>query len=299
MATLPAIKGHLLASDLRRGFVRLRGRALTWAATLFWPVLALAAIVTAADVTAAVQASRYANAFLQAHAAEIGALSLMVENRSGDTTSYNGSCCYGVLQLNTANIIAAGYTVSQYRYASLQTQVDAWARIQSQALQDPVIGRLQNMSTFDGQPVDASLLLACVQLGQGNCRTMINSGSCSGFRDSNGTTICSMAAAMRAAVNGTGAPPPPVGGTGGGYQPRSTGTNVAPDQAFASGSGVSMDNSSQSIRLVVAALALIWLTWGSSATWGQFTGGKLAVYDMTELIARGMVVVLLVLWLVT
>lgn len=269
-----------------------------------WPALAIAAIVTAADVATAVQNSPYANAFLRAHASEIGALSSKVEAPSGDTTTYNGSCCYGVLQLNTSNILASGYTVSQYRYASLQTQVDAWARIQSQALQDSVIAQLLSKSTFDGQPVDASLVVACVQLGQGNCKKMITSGSCNGFQDSNGTTICSMAAAMRAAVNGTAPPGPPIsptpptGGTDG-YSPSSTAPKVAPEQAFSSGSGVSMNDSSQSIRLVVAALALAWLTWGSSATWGQFTNGQLAAQEMSGLIARGMVVVLLMLWLVT
>jgi hypothetical protein len=54
------------------------------------------------------------------------------------------------------------------------------------------------MSTFDGQKVDASFIAACIQLGTGNCQKMVNSGSCSGFSDINGTTICGMASNARA-----------------------------------------------------------------------------------------------------
>ena len=168
--------------------VQKRSEAKWWLGWLLWPALAIAAIVTAADVANAVRASPAASAFLKAHADEIGALAIKVES-GGNTTAYNGSCCYGVLQLNTSNILAVGYSVSQYRYATLQEQVNGWAQIESQALRDPVIARLAGMSSVDGHPVDAAMLIACVQLGQGNCRTMINSGRCDGFKDINGTTI--------------------------------------------------------------------------------------------------------------
>ena len=223
----------------------------------------------------------------------------------GDTTAYNGSCCYGILQLNTSNIIASGSSVSQYRYAPLQDQVNAWSMIESQALKDPVIQRLLGMSTFDGHPVDASMVIACVQLGQGNCRTMINSGRCDGFKDLNGTTICSMAAQMDAAMSGTGTGGAGTGtgagsgsGTGGGGGSYAPGAGLAPDLAFQQGSGVTMAHASEIFKVIVAAFFLMWLAWTASATWGGFTTGKHTLPDMTKTIGRATVVVMMVIWLV-
>lgn len=289
------------ASEIRprsatSGAARKRSLARLCLAWLLWPVLAIAAIVTAADVANAILNSPTANAFMRAHAAEIGALAIKVES-GGNTTAYNGSCCYGVLQLNTSNIIAAGYSVSGYRYASLQDQVNGWAQIESQALNDPVIQQLAAMSTFDGHPVDAAMMIACVQLGQGNCRKMINSGHCDGFHDSNGTTICSMAASMDAAMGGAGGGSAGGGSSGGGgsYAPPA---GVAPDEAFTQGAGLPMGNVSQTIKLVAAALVLTWLAWSASGTWGQFTKGRMALPAMTQAISRAIVVVLMVIWLV-
>ena len=277
---------------------RKRALARLCFAWLLWPVLAIAAIVTAADVANAILNSPTANAFMKAHANEIGALAIKVES-GGDTTAYNGSCCYGVLQLNTSNIVAAGYSVLQYRYATLQEQINGWAQIESQALNDPVIQQLAAMSTFDGHPVDAAMLIACVQLGQGNCRTMIKSGHCDGFHDSNGTTICSMAAKMDAAMAGTGGTTGPSAGggyTGGGSYAPPAGT--APDEAFTQGAGLPMGNVSQAIKLVAAALVLTWLAWSAAGSWSGFTKGRVALPDMTQNLSRAIVVVLMVIWLV-
>jgi hypothetical protein len=278
----------------------LRARARLVLLGLFWPALAIAAIATAAQVADAIRNSPTANAFLKAHADEIGALAIAVES-GGNTEAYNGSCCYGILQLSTTNIVASGTSVTAYRYASLQEQVDAWAKIESQALSDPVIAQLASMGAFDGQTVDAAMLIACVQLGQGNCRTMINSGSCNGFADSNGTTICSMAAKIDAAISvggvaapGTGASVMGTGSGSGGYSPT---PNLAPDEAFSRGSGSSMSAVRDSTKLIAGGLFLIWLAWAASGSWGLFMNGRAVIYDITGLIARAAVIVLMVLWL--
>jgi len=274
-------------------------------AWLLWPAVAVAAIVTGQQVADAVRNSPTASAFLQAHADEIGALAIRVES-GGDTAAYNGSCCYGVLQLNTSNILAAGYTIAQYRYASLQEQVDAWSRIQSLALNDPVIQRLESMPSFDGQPVDAPFLLACVQLGQGNCRTMVQSGTCTGFRDGNGTTICQMAATMRAAMTGTTGPGSPSVGTigavargGGSYAPGSLGRSAAPDTAFEGASGVGMGQTADAIKLMSGALVLLWLAWASKATWKRFVEGGAEVREMTWTMMRAAGVALVAIFLLS
>ena len=71
------------------------------------------------------------------------------------------------------------------------------------------------MVVAKAQPVDAPLLLACVQLGQGNCKTMVQAGQCSGFSDANGTTICKVTAGMRNALNGLPAGGGVTAGSGG------------------------------------------------------------------------------------
>jgi integrating conjugative element protein (TIGR03758 family) len=310
-----------------------------WLAWFLWPALAIAAIVTAADVANAVRNSPNANAFMKANAEQIGALAIAVES-GGNTAAFNGSCCYGVLQLNTENVLASGYSVQRYQNATLQQQVDAWSDIEAKAMKDPVIARLAGMQTFDGQPVDASMLIACVQLGQGNCSKMISSGRCSGFADSNGTTICSMAAKMDAALGaagvGTGSNPgsntgtgtgtgggsgtgtTPSGGgsgtgsgsgsgsgsgtgsTGGGFGGfgSNTGTGVSPNAAFQQGAGVSAASVSDNIKLILAALVLTWTAWVALGAWSLYLDGKVALHDMKSAIARSLVIVMTVVWLV-
>jgi hypothetical protein len=117
----------------------------------------------------------------------------------GNKGVYNGSCCTGIFQLNNANVQKyAGTDRAGYGCMSLQQQVNAWANLTNDGYSSPAVRQLASMSTFDGQQVDASLIAACIQLGTGNCQKMVNSGRCSGFSDSNGTTICGMASNARA-----------------------------------------------------------------------------------------------------
>lgn len=288
------------------GVHRLRWGRKTSLLWLLWPVIAIAAMVTADQVASAIVNSPTANAFLKAHAAEIGALAIQVES-GGDTTAYNGSCCYGVLQLNTTNILASGMTPTQYRNATLQQQIDAWSQVQSQALNDPVIGQLQGMSTFDGQPVDASFLLACVQMGQGNCRTMVQSGSCSGFHDANGTTICQMASTMRSAIagsdgtgdttGGTGDPNGGLGAPGSGGGSYSPPPSTAPGTAFQQAAGLSMAQAGEAIRLAAAALFALWLAWVTKGSWLRFVDGAGDMHRLRTTVLRAMGVALVVFFL--
>lgn len=117
----------------------------------------------------------------------------------GNKGVYNGSCCTGIFQLNKRNVRDyAGTTPEGYGCMALQEQVNAWAQLTNDGYNSPAVRQLASMSTFDGQKVDASLIGACIQLGTGNCQKMVNSGRCSGFSDSNGTTICDMANNARA-----------------------------------------------------------------------------------------------------
>src|SRR5690606_22236115 len=116
------------------------------------------------------------------------------------------------------------------------------------------------------------MVLACVQLGIGNCQKMINSGSCNGFADINGTTICKMADRIRNGpptgnngdpVDDIIRPNPDQGGT---YRPPidpciREGEACLPlteslEQGFASGSGVSMGN----LRAIIFAISTAFVT---------------------------------------
>lgn len=154
--------------------------------------LVLAAIVSSADIATAIRNSPSASAWLRENAESVANLATFESQRN--TTAYNGSCCYGVLQMNTKNISAyAGVSPEKYRQQSLQQQIDAWSALTTDAMRSSAVTNLLALGTFDGRPVDGHLVLACVQLGIGNCQRMINSGRCSGFADINGTTICAMA----------------------------------------------------------------------------------------------------------
>jgi Protein of unknown function (DUF3262) len=284
---------------------------------LLWPTLVWAALVTAVQVADAIRNSPTANAFMREHADEIGALAIRVES-GGNTTAYNGSCCYGILQLNTANIHQLGLTTEQYRAAPLQTQINGWAQVESDALKDPVIQSLQAQNSFDGQPVDASMLLACVQLGQGNCARMVKSGRCDGFKDSNGTTICTMAAKMRGAASPSPNPNPGAGSGGGaGGETGSTGgvsgsgglgsvnTSVEPSpslsgaEAFERGAGASMANTSQTIKLIAAALMTLLLAWSASGLWERFASGQIQASTLLKTLLQAMVLLMVVMTLLS
>lgn len=151
----------------------------------------------------------------------------------GNKGVYNGSCCTGIFQLNKRNVRDyAGTTPEGYGCMALQDQVNAWARLTNDGYNSPAVRQLASMSTFDGQKVDASLIGACIQLGTGNCQKMVNSGRCSGFSDSNGTTICAMANNARSLADPKckdgEAVCTPAGPTGPGDFPTSTGVASNP-----------------------------------------------------------------------
>ncbi|WP_338500764.1 hypothetical protein [Delftia tsuruhatensis] len=248
------------------------------------PVIALAAIVSAAEIVTAIQNSPNASPWLKQNAQAVANLAINVESR-GDTNAYNGSCCYGVLQMNRKNIETyAGVSPEVYRSQSLQQQINAWTKLTTSALNSSVVQDLLALGTFDGRPVDGNLVLACVQLGIGNCQRMLNSGRCSGFADSNGTTICGMADRM---TGGTGTSP---GGSGGGTKPGTGGGGdggwkpitevpVAPsmEEGFRQASGQSMGNVRKTILTIgIGATALIV---GSAllGIWRRYAKGGLAV----------------------
>lgn len=244
-----------------RIFKRLLPAWLVFAASA---VAIAAALVTAAQVADAIRNSPNASPWLKANADAVGRLAMF--ESSGQLDVYNGSCCTGILQMNKKNIRKYAETSPEdFKTWDLQSQVDAWSKLTTEAMQARAPKTLAGLGTFDGREVDGDMVLACVQLGIGNCQKMINSGSCNGFADINGTTICKMADRIRNGpptgnngdpVDDIIRPNPDQGGT---YRPPvdpciREGEGCLPlteslEQGFASGSGVSMGN----LRLIIFA----------------------------------------------
>lgn len=267
--------------------------------------------VTAEQIEEAIRNSPNASPWLRANARAVANLAMF--ESGGNLSIYNGSCCYGVLQLNRGNIsYYTGLTPEQFRNLPLQDQINAWARLTNDALRSRVVQSLIALGTFDGRPVDGNLVLACVQLGIGNCQRMIRSGRCNGFADRNGTTICDMA--DRIAGRGP-VPTPPAPGAGGGTpapgQPgpgmASGGSGCIRDaqggclpmseamrQGFESGSGVSMERLRSTIQLILAALAFAVTGSAMLDTWQSYSNGAITKAAMITNMQRGLVVIGLV-----
>lgn len=230
-----------------------------------------AALVTATQVADAIRNSPNASPWLKANADAVGRLAMF--ESSGQLDVYNGSCCTGILQMNKKNIRKYAETSPEdFKTWDLQSQVDAWSKLTTEAMQARAPKTLAGLGTFDGREVDGDMVLACVQLGIGNCQKMINSGSCNGFADINGTTICKMADRIRNGpptgnngdpVDDLIQPNPDQGGT---YRPPvdpciREGEGCLPlteslEQGFASGSGVSMGN----LRAIIFAISTAFVT---------------------------------------
>lgn len=242
-----------------------------WLVNAVSAVAIAAALVTATQVADAIRNSPNASPWLKANADAVGRLAMF--ESSGQLDVYNGSCCTGILQMNKKNIRKYAETSPEdFKTWDLQSQVDAWSKLTTEAMKARAPKTLAGLGTFDGREVDGDMVLACVQLGIGNCQKMINSGSCNGFADINGTTICKMADRIR---NG-----PPTGNNGdpvddlirpnpdqgGSYRPPvdpciREGEGCLPlteslEQGFASGSGVSMGN----LRAIIFAISTAFVT---------------------------------------
>lgn len=278
----------------RRSFSAVLGAVLL-------PLVAWAVMVTAEQIVAAVRAAPNATQWLRANAEAVANLAIRVES-NGNTQAYNGSCCYGVLQMTRSNIRSyTDLTPEQYRQASLQTQINAWVELTADALRARAPQTLAGMDTFDGRAADAHLVLACVQLGIGNCQRMINSGSCSGFADSNGTTICSMADRLAGVTPNPGTGPDPTNPGGPGspgpgmvsapvpvYVPSCiqdgyggcVSITQAINQGFAQGSGASMSDIKRLIYAIVATSIALVLLSASRTTWRMFSKGRIPAVSL-------------------
>lgn len=284
-----------------------RARRLSFLWLLLIPATVLAVVVTAAQIANAVRESPGANQWLRDNADAVANLAIRVES-GGETTAFNGSCCYGVLQMNGRNIDAyANTTPDAYRQMDLQSQVNAWTRLTVDAMGASAPRTLASMSTFDGRPVDANLVLSCIQLGIGNCQRMLNSGHCGGFADSNGTTICDMADRMTGGASGIGVGGPTRGGISGPFAtpgcPAGPGSCGSPGQSveagFQQGSGVSMGNLRSTIQAIVVAITLLVVGWTLLGLLRQYGNGVIAKPDLILSAQKALMIVVIIFIVIT
>ena len=282
-------------------------QALVLICALFASLGAVAATATAEQVAEAIRNSPNATPYMRQHADEIGALAIF--ESGGDTTVYNGSCCYGILQMNRDNIAHyAKVPPEVFRNWPLQDQINAWSQLTADGLRASAPQQLIAAGTFDGRPVDFAMIMACVQLGIGNCQTMINSGHCGGFRDRNGTSICDMADRINAGMGNPTpgpAPNPNPSPTPGPSNPirygpidcvTSAGGCMSMSEAlrsgFESGSGISMQALRTLIQLLLVATALFVIGRAMIDLWRSYTKGGLATADLTHYMLKSLIIVL-------
>ncbi|PKO78228.1 MAG: hypothetical protein CVU21_03920 [Betaproteobacteria bacterium HGW-Betaproteobacteria-15] len=254
--------------------------------------------VSSDQVAAAIAASPNASTQLQNYASAIGSLAMF--ESEGQLSVYNGSCCYGVLQMTGTNIRnTLGIGAEEFRRLPLQQQVNAWSTVMSQALSTYAPRTLASMVTFDGRSVTPSMVLACVQLGVGNCMTMIRSGRCNGFEDINGTSICDMADRIDGTTTPTtsGTAPTTGGPTGSPVSTPLTPTTVinncitdgyghclsmsaAMEQGFLNGSGHSMADLRDLIQSLTVGITLLICAWLVSGLWREYTTGRASTADV-------------------
>lgn len=278
-----------------------------------WAALAMLATpanaqtrVTAAQVADAIRNSPNASTWLRTNADAVGSLAMF--ESGGRLDVYNGSCCTGVLQMNRDNIrVYARVSREVFATWTLQQQVNAWAALTTDALKARAPASLIAMGTFDGRTVDGNLVLACVQLGIGNCQRMINSGSCSGFADINGTTICAMADRIAGSTGtGTGTGTGSGGSTGGaatggatsnplqcvrGADGQCMSMNEAIEYGFEQGSGVSMSRIRSIIFLLMVAVTLLVVGSAMVGVFNQFSKGVISKAEMIHYMRRGFIIV--------
>jgi hypothetical protein len=268
-------------------------------------------------VAQAILNSPNASPLLKSYANQVGALAMF--ESGGNLGVYNGTCCTGILQMNTANIKATtGLTQAEFAALPLQAQVNAWSTVMSSALTTAPVKALLTLGNIGGSAVDGNMVLACVQLGVGNCMKMVLAGSCNGFADVNGTTICKMASKIASFLGASPTPSTPSKptapaanvGAGGSFQPALAGAcmadgtgdcvpmNQALSDGFQQGSGVEPSLLRSAIQALTVALCLV--IFGSSLLnmlkgYGAGVLHKVDVLDGTRRVFIGVAIVLVVM----
>ena len=255
-------------------------------------------MVTAAQVAAAVANSPLSPA-LKAYAADIGNLAINVES-GGNLGVYNGTCCTGVLQVNTGGLKTyCQCTPQEYANMSLQQQVDIWAQVTNVNANNATVRQLMGLGSFGGHPVTGAMVLSCIQIGPGNCAKTVSAGTCatSAGSDGNGNNFCDFAAKIN---GGTGSSPVMVGDGGtqsGAAPPLLPAANYqypSVEEAFLAGAGVDVGQSKDAILSALSVAMFLWSAWVALAQYLSWRKGRIDWMTLQNNIVSSTVLTLLV-----
>ena len=255
-------------------------------------------MVTAAQVAAAVANSPLSPA-LKAYAADIGNLAINVES-GGNLGVYNGTCCTGVLQVNTGGLKTyCQCTPQEYAHMSLQQQVDIWAQVTNVNANNATVRQLMGLGSFGGHPVTGAMVLSCIQIGPGNCAKTVSAGTCatSAGSDGNGNNFCDFAAKIN---GGTGSSPVMVGDGGtqsGAAPPLLPAANYqypSVEEAFLAGAGVDVGQSKDAILSALSVAMFLWSAWVALAQYLSWRKGRIDWMTLQNNIVSSTVLTLLV-----
>lgn len=150
------------------------------------------------------------NPYIANNASTFTKMSFVETAGTGNTGIFNGSCCTGLMQMNTRNIYDFGGTqkgMTRAEFAQLdgQQQIDAYTRYYNSIQNDPNIKKVQNLAETGGyignHKVSADTVAACIQFGTGNCQAAMANGCSDRTRGNGGDnykTVCEMAETARA-----------------------------------------------------------------------------------------------------
>ena len=255
-------------------------------------------MVTTAQVAAAVANSPLSPA-LKAYAADIGNLAINVES-GGNLGVYNGTCCTGVLQVNTGGLKTyCQCTPQEYANMSLQQQVDIWAQVTNVNANNATVCQLMGLGSFGGHPVTGAMVLSCIQIGPGNCAKTVSAGTCatSAGSDGNGNNFCDFAAKIN---GGTGSSPVMVGDGGtqsGAAPPLLPAANYqypSVEEAFLAGAGVDVGQSKDAILSALSVAMFLWSAWVALAQYLSWRKGRIDWMTLQNNIVSSTVLTLLV-----
>lgn len=148
------------------------------------------------------------NSILSQNAQDFADMSRFMENASQQTGLHN-DCCTGLMQMNQGNLRKfCGCTPEQYAQMSVQQQIDVYGRYFSSTQDAWGMQQLRQMmqsgQTLGGHKIDGITLVACAQMGTGNCAAAVKNG-CSSLALGQGgdghVNVCTMADKVRATAD--------------------------------------------------------------------------------------------------
>lgn len=177
---------------------------------------------SSAEIAAAINNSSTASSELKSTSCTWGGAG---KSESGGGTCASNGGNFGVLQLSSQNLAAAGYTPAQYLALPLQQQVDIWAtQAGNSGAASGNVATISNAAATGGSigstPATQGMAAACVQFGAVICQNdlaALNAGQpCGGANpvrasysvpsstwteDGNGQSICSWGANIQNNIN--------------------------------------------------------------------------------------------------